>query len=884
MSFCSPLLCRVVSVGVFVSLMTACGGGGGGENAAPKARAGADQTVEEGTTVTLDGSASTDSDGSIASYQWSQVPNGSPTVNIASSTSARATFQTPQVTEITTLQFQLRVVDDDGAQGLDRVNVTVTDTDGTARVLGIGIIGLGESVFVTNTATVTISGMADSDANIQKVTYGNLTNSTSGDATGTKDWSASVMLAEGDNRLRFSLVTDGGTGSVETTITYFPALDFTTNLEFNKEFIYQGDQPSEVLVNIGTNNADNPQLSLRGAKSGAESPALATLKDDGVLPDEIQGDGIYSGRFNFGETTNGEYCYRVHVTDTQSNAYHSEQECVWLVDRYTNEELDTVVSLADQAAMTYQAQVEQGATPPQAAAAVLAQLQQNARIGTAGSSDDGGIWWVSTDGILGLYHPTFEGQKGANGSRQAQRASASNVNPSENGEPAFGPASYHADRALSPASNQDSSRVQSTKAMILSPYLHHFGSGDDYHGAWQVIKGSQSCALQDEKEAVDGAVTLDDFKGWSTFGYIHISTHGNSFYRGLLSLWQDEWGSVVPSQDHSWATGFLAQVAVGTGIQLPGSSGNWNTQGFEDDLHAKRMAIAPGGTIVLLPGFFAAYLDPLPNSIVVMSSCRSGYNNSLFHVLLAKGAGAVVGYDGYVQVPYAHNTTKEIIRAMLNDGRTFGEAVNDARSMFGAADGSGTRLVTAGNNDLRLSEGDLTNGDFESGDLTPWVRAGDGRIIRQLGATNPTGGSFMGIISTGLGFTTQTGQIAQSVCLSDSATKLKFRWNFFSEEFLEFCDSQFDDAFRVDLCEDGDDSACSTPFSTRVNQLCTNPAALSQSDVSFDQGDVSDTGWQSQEIDVTGLAGSNVDLRFFSTDVGDSIYDTAILLDDIVIE
>ena len=45
------------------------------------------------------------------------------------------------------------------------------------------------------------------------------------------EWSAEIMLVEGENQLRFSvLASDGNTATVETTLTYFPALDFTTSL------------------------------------------------------------------------------------------------------------------------------------------------------------------------------------------------------------------------------------------------------------------------------------------------------------------------------------------------------------------------------------------------------------------------------------------------------------------------------------------------------------------------------------------------------------------------------------------------------------------------------------------------------------------------------
>jgi hypothetical protein len=52
-------------------------------NQAPTANAGPDQTVNEGATVTLDGSNSTDPDGSITSYLWTQTAGTSVTLSDA---------------------------------------------------------------------------------------------------------------------------------------------------------------------------------------------------------------------------------------------------------------------------------------------------------------------------------------------------------------------------------------------------------------------------------------------------------------------------------------------------------------------------------------------------------------------------------------------------------------------------------------------------------------------------------------------------------------------------------------------------------------------------------------------------------------------------------
>ncbi|WP_312134218.1 PKD domain-containing protein, partial [Leclercia sp.] len=64
-------------------------------NHAPVATA-ADQTVTGPVTVTLDGSASSDQDGDALTYKWTQISGTA--VNIANSTSAKATFSVPAVT------------------------------------------------------------------------------------------------------------------------------------------------------------------------------------------------------------------------------------------------------------------------------------------------------------------------------------------------------------------------------------------------------------------------------------------------------------------------------------------------------------------------------------------------------------------------------------------------------------------------------------------------------------------------------------------------------------------------------------------------------------------------------------------------------------------
>ena len=101
-------------------------------NAAPVADAGPDQSVTSGATVSLSGLRSSDSDGHVVRYAWSQT--GGTRVQLSGAGTASPSFTAPHVTAQTTLVFRLVVTDDDGATDDDYVNVrvrpvTVTNVD-----------------------------------------------------------------------------------------------------------------------------------------------------------------------------------------------------------------------------------------------------------------------------------------------------------------------------------------------------------------------------------------------------------------------------------------------------------------------------------------------------------------------------------------------------------------------------------------------------------------------------------------------------------------------------------------------------------------------------------------------------------------------------------
>src|SRR5262245_20815598 len=114
-------------------LLVACGGGSerttpqpsnGGPNTPPTANAGTSRSVTSGVPVTLNGPLSSDSDGTIVSYAWTQTAGTA--VSLSSATIAQPSFIAPQVAATATLSFSLTVTDDDGASSTAAtVSITV---------------------------------------------------------------------------------------------------------------------------------------------------------------------------------------------------------------------------------------------------------------------------------------------------------------------------------------------------------------------------------------------------------------------------------------------------------------------------------------------------------------------------------------------------------------------------------------------------------------------------------------------------------------------------------------------------------------------------------------------------------------------------------------
>ena len=192
-------------------------------------------------------------------------------------------------------------------------------------------------------------------------------------------------------------------------------------------------------------------------------------------------------------------------------------------------------------------------------------------------------------------------------------------------------------------------------------------------------------------------------------------------------------------------------------------------------------------------------------------------------------------------------------------------------------DGAASILV---NVEIGESLGDihstLINGNFEDG-LTGWVLSGAGDVVDSFGPILPYEGSYMAMISSGNGAVGEASSaLEQSFTVPEGANKLTIHYNFISEEYPEFVGSEFNDVMRATL---------HTPDGSReiafeeVNSAIFEPV----SGIPCGSGDCTwgQTSWLEKSIDVYQWAGKDDTLTLTVHDVGDTVYDTVVLLDDI---
>ena len=224
-----------------------------GDNDAPSANAGTNQTVAEGAAVSLSGSG-TDPEGQSLTYSWAQT-GGSPNVTLTGATTQTPSFTAPELLANATLTFTL-TVGDGNSTDTDTVEITIeADNDAPSA-------NAGTDRTVNEGDPVSLSG-SGSDPESQSLTYswaqtGGSPNVTlTGATTQTPSFTAPNVTA--NVTLTFTLTVNDGTSNGTDTV------DITITAD--------NDAPT---ANAGMNQTvdEGDTVSLSGSGSDPESGAL----------------------------------------------------------------------------------------------------------------------------------------------------------------------------------------------------------------------------------------------------------------------------------------------------------------------------------------------------------------------------------------------------------------------------------------------------------------------------------------------------------------------------------------------------------------------------------------------------------------------------------
>lgn len=407
--------------------------------------------------------------------------------------------------------------------------------------------------------------------------------------------------------------------------------------------------------------------------------------------------------------------------------------------------------------------------------------------------------------------------------------------------------------------------------------------------------------------------TVNDYKHLDEYNVDCISTHGSVY---------------------SWRDGFLwLNYHEYPSICLAETSNSAKNKTYELELKDKQIAVV-NNRYRILPSFIEKnYSATALSDTFVFSECcealgknhgnnSSEYDYSMANAFTGRSAKTFIGFHNSVFADYSREMMEEYVDCLI-DGNTSQQAYDSAINKLGANHRiwyETTHSLTLqhyyetkehpetyqpslhvaypvhrGNGDAMLINNGIQNGGFEqyeTGSTSPqsWKCVGDVRTVKQLGSVKPISAASerMAIVTSGIGAKstavfaegTEGSKLSQTFRVPASASKIVFSYNFVSEEPLEYVGSKYDDSFVVQLTKGN---------ATKYNHMyesINNSEWKEVSGIDFAGGDHTayQTGWKTVEIDVSEYRNKAITLSYIIYDVGDRIYDSACLIDNVFVQ
>ncbi len=398
---------------------------------------------------------------------------------------------------------------------------------------------------------------------------------------------------------------------------------------------------------------------------------------------------------------------------------------------------------------------------------------------------------------------------------------------------------------------------------------------------------------------LDTSVTIEDYKNLEGYDIIILATHG----------YTEEWNSGFLWLTHNRFPAIcLAQL----------STKNLDKQ-YSVELKDKqivKLTRKNGDTIYcLLPAFFENTYgsSDLDNTFIFSESCEfmgkeGNVDYSMAQAFLNISVETVVGFHNSVLADYSRDFMATYIDRLIAEDTTQ-NAFNHTKSVLGADHkiwwedtyGSGTYPssrpiaypILNGRTDAQLKYTQFQNGGFENnadGKPESWSCYGDVRVVTFLGDIDPIGflNTRMAFISTGvgsgttatIGSGTEGSMISQTIYIPDGCSTLTFYYNFVSEEPMEYVGSIFNDAFAIQLKQG------TTVKHNEILESINTSTWYNVGGIDFYGGDqtVYQTQWKKATLNISAYNGQTITFSFIVYDVGDTIYDSVCLIDNVSIQ
>lgn len=741
-----------------------------------------------------------------------------------------------------------------------------------------------EGVFVTNEGSVEISGIASADLGLESITY--VTNfGIEGTAEGLDVWKISnLKLEEGDNVIEV-IATDNGknTTSAKIVITKNSYLTFLSGPNVDNNLLYAGS-PTELWITVGI--APNEKL-VDGSvalfevdEKGEEIDSICALFDNGILElgDEIKGDNVYSIKYTFNYETPGVKYFRIGGRTLEESGEVKSYSPVFTITVFDKEAAEQKIA----SLLEYKSDVEgkladlinAGMLTEGVETAIMDWLKDQPFVTKV--EKEGSV--IKVDYINGLTSYVFVDSnmgviKGGNQIDNRRNGPSVPLNLQTRGIWQQKAAARTTRAFKAPANKADV--IQNKNVLIWSPFENNFV--EDMEPVLGPIFNGSSIGFKVDYLKNDECTTAS-LQNLSSYGVVVLDSHG---LLGNMILTRERAESFITFGSEEVYKDYIYQYVAGSYYLV--------TMAYYREDISKTVVET---FYAVTPKFFERKIkNIMPNTIVFNGSCESLKNDEFADAFISKGAKTYLGFSSDITVYTCNNKAEQFFSALTSDnlkttGESYIEDLNFTESY--KTKSWTTSYLMKGSSNMRFNLG-LINGDFEYGNLNGWNVEGDGRVITQLGFLAPTQGNYMGIISTGLGFTEKYGSIWQTFNVGNETT-LSFKWNFLSEEFLEWVGSSYMDYLIVSIIDkEGNEEIL---FQNNIDQFAEKFEAAHgvqgnliyvSPEIVFDRGDVYMTGWQEASFDISKYRGKTVTLKFQSGDVGDSVFDSATLLDEIMV-